>query len=67
MSADTDAIVDPDTYVTGVPHEVFARLRAESAVVWMDEPGEGAVVLRPGCETRPRCGFESSGMMRVFA
>jgi cytochrome P450 len=38
MSSDTAAIVNPDTYLTGVPHEAFARLRAESAVVWMDEP-----------------------------
>ena len=38
MSSDTAAIVNPDTYVTGVPHEAFTRLRAESAVVWMDEP-----------------------------
>src|SRR5215207_191139 len=40
---------------------------SESEVPWMEEPCEGDVVLRPGCETRPRCGFESSGMMRVFA
>jgi cytochrome P450 len=38
MPADTAAIVDPDTYLTGVPHEAFARLRDEAAVVWMDEP-----------------------------
>jgi cytochrome P450 len=38
MPADTAALVDPDTYLTGVPHETFARLRAEAAVVWMDEP-----------------------------
>src|SRR5688500_6591471 len=40
---------------------------SESEVVWMEESREGDVVLRPGCETRPRRGFESSGMMRVFA
>ena len=38
MSADTTAIVDPDTYLTGVPHETFAALRDEAAVVWMAEP-----------------------------
>ena len=41
MPADTAALVDPDTYLTGVPHETFARLRDEAAVVWMDEqPGD---------------------------
>jgi cytochrome P450 len=48
MSADTDAIVDPDTYLTGVPHEAFARLRAESAVVWMDEPAVDGWPAGPG-------------------
>ncbi|WP_460391348.1 cytochrome P450 [Actinophytocola sediminis] len=38
MSSDTELIVNQDTYLTGVPHAAFARLRAESAVVWMDEP-----------------------------
>jgi cytochrome P450 len=38
MSSATDLFVNPDTYVTGVPHAEFTRLRAESAVVWMDEP-----------------------------
>jgi cytochrome P450 len=38
MSVDTNVIVDPDTYVTGVPYETLARLREESAVVWLDEP-----------------------------
>lgn len=48
MSADTAVIVDPDTYLTGVPHETFARLRAESAVVWMDEPAVGSWPAGPG-------------------
>ena len=38
MSSATDVIVNPDTYLTGVPHAEFARLRARSAVVRMDEP-----------------------------
>lgn len=38
MSSDTDVIADPDTYVSGVPHELFTRLRARSAVMWMAEP-----------------------------
>jgi len=44
MSTDTDVIVDPDTYLTNIPHAVFARLRTNHAVVWMDEP---AVPLWP--------------------
>ncbi len=27
-----------DTYISGVPHEEFARLRAQSPVCWIDEP-----------------------------
>jgi cytochrome P450 len=38
MSSDTDVVVSPDTYLRDIPHAAFARLRAESAVVWMDEP-----------------------------
>ena len=41
VSTDTELIVDPATYLTGVPHASFARLRAEHAVVWMDEPAPG--------------------------
>ena len=37
MSSDTDVIVNPDTYVAGIPHATFARLRAEAAVVWVDD------------------------------
>ena len=32
------AIVDPDTYVDGVPHELFAELRREAPLVWVEEP-----------------------------
>ncbi len=32
-------ILDPDTYVDGVPYDLPARLRAESAVTWVAEPG----------------------------
>jgi cytochrome P450 len=38
MSSDTDVLVDPDTYLDGIPHAAFARLRAQAPVVWMDEP-----------------------------
>jgi len=48
MSTDTDAIVNPDTYLDGVPHAAFARLRAESAVVWMDEPAVPPWPAGPG-------------------
>lgn len=35
----TDArLWDPDLYEDGVPHELFARLRAEDPVHWQDEP-----------------------------
>lgn len=48
MSADTDVVVDPDTYLTGVPHEVFRRLREQAAVVWMDEPAVPPWPAGPG-------------------
>jgi cytochrome P450 len=32
-----DALSDPRTFAVGVPHELFARLRRESPVVWVDE------------------------------
>jgi cytochrome P450 len=38
MPRDADVVVDPDTYLTGVPYDAFARLRATAPVVWMDEP-----------------------------
>ena len=31
-------MVDPDTYLTGVPYDELARLRASAPVVWLDEP-----------------------------
>jgi len=35
-------IVDPDTYVHGVPHATFRRLRRDDPVSWWDEPdGQG--------------------------
>ncbi|MPZ82959.1 MAG: cytochrome P450 [Actinophytocola sp.] len=48
MSVDTSVIVDPDTYLTGVPHEVFADLRSDSAVGWMDEPAIDSWPAGPG-------------------
>lgn len=35
---DTAAIAHPDTYVEEVPHKLFAQLRAQGAVAWVDEP-----------------------------
>ncbi|HZV52388.1 MAG TPA: cytochrome P450 [Candidatus Dormibacteraeota bacterium] len=34
---DTEVVFDPDTYVRGVPHAAFARLRAREAVSWVEE------------------------------
>ncbi len=39
--ADYDVnLMDPETYVKGVPHEYFAELRANRPVEWREEPGE---------------------------
>jgi cytochrome P450 len=34
---DTEVVFDPDTYVHGVPHDAFARLRAREPVTWVHE------------------------------
>ena len=34
-------IADPDTYVAGVPHATFPRLRREDPVSWWDEDHAG--------------------------
>ncbi len=39
MTATFD-LYDPDGYVAGPPHELFARLRTEQPVVWQDMPGQ---------------------------
>ena len=36
----THDFYDPDGYVAGPPHELFARLRREQPVVWQDMPDE---------------------------
>jgi cytochrome P450 len=46
--ASTRAIVDPDTYVDGVPYGVLANLRRGSAVVWLDEPALTGWPAGPG-------------------
>jgi cytochrome P450 len=48
MGSDAGTIVDPDTYVDGVPYAVLARLRRESPVVWLDEPAVDGWPAGPG-------------------
>jgi cytochrome P450 len=38
VTSPTLPLVDPDTYVSGVPYDLLARLRRESPMVWVDEP-----------------------------
>jgi cytochrome P450 len=38
VSADPAPLVDPRTYVDGVPYDLLATLRAAGPVVWVDEP-----------------------------
>jgi cytochrome P450 len=45
---DTSMIINPDTYVRGVPHVQFARLRAQGAVAWVDEPAVDNWPAGPG-------------------
>ena len=42
------SILDPDTYVRGVPEDVLAELREESPVVWLDEPAVDPWPAGPG-------------------
>jgi cytochrome P450 len=41
-------IIDPDTYVAGVPYDVLAGLRRGSPVVWMEEPAVDSWPAGPG-------------------
>jgi cytochrome P450 len=41
-------IMNPDTYVRGVPYDVLAGLRRDSPVVWMDEPRVDSWPAGPG-------------------
>ena len=38
MLDDLATIMDPDTYLRGVPHDALARLRAAAPAMWVDEP-----------------------------
>ena len=42
LGPDDADIIDPDTYVRGVPHATFARLRREDPVSWWDEHDGGS-------------------------
>jgi cytochrome P450 len=48
MGSDAATIVNPDTYVHGVPYAALARLRRESPVVWLDEPAVDDWPAGPG-------------------
>jgi hypothetical protein len=38
MPPDPAPLLDPGTYVSGVPYELLASLRRAAPVVWVDEP-----------------------------
>jgi len=44
----TEALVHPDTYLAGVPHDLMARLRREHGVVWVPEPAVDEWPAGPG-------------------
>ncbi|MEU4392664.1 cytochrome P450 [Kribbella sp. NPDC023855] len=44
----TEALFHPDTYVTGVPHELMGQLRREHGVVWVPEPAVDNWPAGPG-------------------
>ena len=41
MNVSASSIVDPETYVRGVPHDLIAQLRATAPVLWVDDPAVG--------------------------
>lgn len=47
-SAEAATIMNPDTYVRGVPHAALAELQQASPVVWLDEPAVDAWPAGPG-------------------
>jgi cytochrome P450 len=42
-------ILNPDTYVRGVPYELLGEMRETSPVVWLDEPAVDSWPAGPGC------------------
>jgi cytochrome P450/NADPH-cytochrome P450 reductase len=41
-------LIHPDTFADGVPHELFADMRKQAPVVWVDEPAKGIFAGGPG-------------------
>lgn len=48
MASDAALVMDPGTYVHGVPYDALARLRARGPVVWLDEPAIDPWPAGPG-------------------
>jgi cytochrome P450 len=48
VSSPTLPLIDPDTFTSGVPYELLARLRRQSPVVWVDEPSLAGWAGGPG-------------------
>jgi cytochrome P450 len=48
LTSSTLPLVDPDTYISGVPYGLLARLRRESPLVWVDEPPVAGWAGGPG-------------------
>ncbi|MFL6145304.1 MAG: cytochrome P450 [Labedaea sp.] len=48
MSSDSAVVMNPDTYLTGVPYAALARLRADAPVGWMAEPAVDSWPAGPG-------------------
>jgi cytochrome P450 len=74
---DTEAVFDPDSYVTGVPFDALARLRRDRAVAWVEEipvlgwpegPGFWLVLRHADVEsvlTRPRLFSSALGATQI--
>jgi cytochrome P450 len=72
------ALVHPDTYVDGVPHELLGRLRREQGVAWVPEPavddwpagpGFWAVLRHADVETvlrSPQVFSSSRGLTQIY-
>jgi cytochrome P450 len=77
-AVDPSVIVNPDTYVRGVPHEQFATLRRESPVAWVEEPavdhwpagtGHWAVLRYQNVQTvlrTPQVFSSSAGLTQIY-
>lgn len=46
--AECRRLLDPTTYLEGVPFELFAKLRRERPVIWVEEPAIGDLSAGPG-------------------